>query len=201
MSTHGVRRTPSYARAYSGRTALVTGAGSGIGAALTRERRRCGAIVAATDIDGDVDDLLDVTDPDHFRAVVAAHGVPDILFANVGISMGGRTEELSRADWDRIPREYLTPPAEADGRRALRSNRPSRRGAEPGRHRGAHCRPGALAPAAALAGRHGAAHHLDRSARRPPPTMTNRRVRSTEASPVHLAEHQMQLGCPQRLAT
>jgi NAD(P)-dependent dehydrogenase (short-subunit alcohol dehydrogenase family) len=87
---------------YTGRTALVTGAGSGIGAALTRELRSRGATVISTDVRGAVDRHLDVRDLDAFHALVADIGVPDLLFANAGISMGGPTHELSRAHWDRV---------------------------------------------------------------------------------------------------
>ncbi len=86
---------------YAGRTALVTGAGSGIGAALARRLRSCGAKVTTTDVEGDVDRDLDVRDLDGFRALVEEAGVPDLLFANAGVSMGGPTHELSRAHWDR----------------------------------------------------------------------------------------------------
>ena len=89
-------------RGFADRTALVTGAASGIGAALTRELRRAGAVVTTTDVTGDVDHALDVTDLEQFEAVVAAVGVPDLLFANAGISTGGRTDGLRRAHWDRV---------------------------------------------------------------------------------------------------
>lgn len=88
--------------AFSGQTALVTGAGSGIGAALSRRLRACGATVVTTDVEGDVDHRLDVRDLDAFRSLVAAVGVPDLLVANAGISIGGPTHELTRAHWDRI---------------------------------------------------------------------------------------------------
>lgn len=87
---------------FSGRTALVTGAGSGIGAAIARRIRSEGATVTTTDVEGDVDHHLDVRDPDEFRSVIEQVGIPDLLFANAGISMGGPTHELSRAHWDRI---------------------------------------------------------------------------------------------------
>lgn len=89
-------------RSFAGRTALVTGAASGIGAALAHELRARGASVITTDIEGDVDHHLDVCDLGAQRALVSEVGVPDLLFANAGISMGGPTHELTRAHWDRV---------------------------------------------------------------------------------------------------
>jgi len=89
-------------QSFSDRTAVVTGGASGIGAALASELRQRGAIVVTTDVEGDVDRHLDVRDLDGFRALVADIGVPDLLFANAGISMGGPTHELTRAHWDLI---------------------------------------------------------------------------------------------------
>ena len=54
----------------------------------------------ATDVDGDVDRRLDVRDLGAFRALIADVGIPDLLFSNAGISMGGPTHELTRAHWD-----------------------------------------------------------------------------------------------------
>lgn len=85
---------------FQGRTALITGGASGIGAALAGELRRRGATVITTDIEGDADHRLDVRDPDAFRTLVTQVGVPDLLFANAGVSMGGPTHELTRAHWD-----------------------------------------------------------------------------------------------------
>lgn len=87
---------------FTGRTALITGAGSGNGLALAAALRSCGATVITTDVEGDVDRHLDVRDLDGFRTLVAETGVPDLLFANAGVSMGGPTHEFSRAHWDRI---------------------------------------------------------------------------------------------------
>ena len=84
-----------------GRTALVTGAASGIGAALAARLGALGAQVITTDLVGEVDRRLDVRDLDGFRSLVAETGVPDLLFANAGISMGGPTHELTRDHWDR----------------------------------------------------------------------------------------------------
>ncbi len=87
---------------FENRRALVTGAASGIGAALAEQLRSRGATVIATDVDGDVDRHLDVRDLVAFRQLVDETGVPDLLFANAGIALGGPTHELTRAHWDRI---------------------------------------------------------------------------------------------------
>jgi NADP-dependent 3-hydroxy acid dehydrogenase YdfG len=87
---------------FHGKRAIVTGAGSGIGQALVTELRARGASVVSTDIDGDVDRVLDVRDADAFGALVEEVGVPDLLFGNAGISLGGPTHELTAAHWDRI---------------------------------------------------------------------------------------------------
>lgn len=110
-------RVASYVR---GRTALVTGGGSGLGRALAAQLAGHGAVVVVADVDGDAADLaardiatampgatihghlLDVRDLDAFRAVVAQVGDIDLLFNNAGISLGGRTHELSADHWDRI---------------------------------------------------------------------------------------------------
>jgi NADP-dependent 3-hydroxy acid dehydrogenase YdfG len=83
------------------RTALVTGAASGIGAALVRRLRLCGARVITTDVEEGADHRLDVRDLAGFAELIGEVGVPDLLFANAGLSMGGPTHELARAHWDR----------------------------------------------------------------------------------------------------
>lgn len=87
---------------FGGRTALITGGGTGIGAALAAQLRAEGATVVTAGLDGPVDHQLDVRDLDAFEALVSQIGVPDLLFANAGISIGGRTHEFTRAHWDRI---------------------------------------------------------------------------------------------------
>ena len=87
---------------FTDQTALVTGAASGIGAALARRLRSFDATVVTIDIGGDVDRELDVRDLDGCRALIAETGVPDYLFADAGISMGGPTHELTRDHWDQV---------------------------------------------------------------------------------------------------
>ncbi len=86
----------------TGQLALVTGAASGIGAALSTELERQGARVVRTDIEGDVDHRLDVREPGALAAAVERYGLPDLLFVNAGIALGGPTHEFTAAHWDRI---------------------------------------------------------------------------------------------------
>lgn len=105
----------------TGRTALVTGGGSGIGAALTRALVREGAHVLCADLDlaaatsvasgvsgpgSAVARHVDVTSADEVVAAVDAivdeHGRIDLVFNNAGITFLGNTEDLSLAQWDAI---------------------------------------------------------------------------------------------------
>ncbi|MFN7242281.1 MAG: SDR family NAD(P)-dependent oxidoreductase [Dietzia cercidiphylli] len=104
---------------------MVTGGGSGIGAALARALVAAGAHVVVTDIDpvaarrvaeeitpgttgrGSArSEALDVTDAravsDLVGEVVAEHGGLDLMFANAGITWGGDTELLTLGQWDAI---------------------------------------------------------------------------------------------------
>ena len=81
-----------------GRTAIVTGASSGIGASTTRKLREAGVRVAGgarrvERVDADVALELDVTDEASSRAFVEAAveklgGGVDILFNNAGLALG-----------------------------------------------------------------------------------------------------------------
>ena len=98
------------------RVVIVTGGASGIGAGLVRSHAADGDIVIAADIDTagltDVDRLdnvlaveLDVRDADAVQKVVDSavqqHGRLDLIYNNAGIGIGGRTEDLALAHWDR----------------------------------------------------------------------------------------------------
>jgi NAD(P)-dependent dehydrogenase (short-subunit alcohol dehydrogenase family) len=107
--------------------AIVTGGASGIGRAIAAELVDRGATVVIADINAEAAELaakqlnvaakqlnagvaatavgLDVTDADAvlatYRAVADEHGRLDLVFNNAGIAVGGLTEELTLAHWDR----------------------------------------------------------------------------------------------------
>jgi meso-butanediol dehydrogenase/(S,S)-butanediol dehydrogenase/diacetyl reductase len=105
----------------SRQVALVTGAGAGIGAAVCARLSAAGAMVIATDIDGDRAAItaadagnrearfarrLDVSDPDQVkdtvRAAIADFGHIDILVNNAGIAPVSSLESLSLDAWRRV---------------------------------------------------------------------------------------------------
>lgn len=108
---------------FDGKTALVTGAASGIGRALSAALVGRGAHVVLADID-DVGvktaseelavtsagratpAVLDVTDAAAFEALVARvsdeHGRLDLLFNNAGIGVGGPVRAMTAAYFDRV---------------------------------------------------------------------------------------------------
>jgi NAD(P)-dependent dehydrogenase (short-subunit alcohol dehydrogenase family) len=102
---------------FAGKQAIVTGAGSGIGAALCRALAAAGAEVLCTDIDGDAaartaaplgarSARLDVTDAAAVQATVDEEvdraGRLDLMFNNAGIAWGGDTELLTLDQWNAI---------------------------------------------------------------------------------------------------
>ena len=101
---------------FAGRSAIVTGGGSGIGVALTRALVAAGADVVCADLDemaasraatsivgpGSVRAArLDVTDAGAVQALVDSVR-PDLMFNNAGITFGGETEDLTLDQWNAI---------------------------------------------------------------------------------------------------
>ncbi|MGU3500242.1 SDR family NAD(P)-dependent oxidoreductase [Mycobacterium sp. C31M] len=102
---------------FTSKHAIVTGAGSGIGAALCRALAAAGAEVVCTDIDeaaarSTAEPLgarwarLDVTDAAAVQTcvddVVARAGRLDLMVNNAGITWGGDTELLTLDQWNSI---------------------------------------------------------------------------------------------------
>ncbi len=90
----------------AGKTALITGAGAGIGRAAAELFAAEGATVWATDrdaiaVDGCRTARLDVLDPAAIGAVFAEAGPLDILFNCAGMVAGGTILDCSEADWSR----------------------------------------------------------------------------------------------------
>ena len=91
----------------SGKNALVTGAGQGIGRAAAIAFAAEGANVWATDRDGEAVATLagctprtmDVTDPAQIESVMSEAGRLDILFNCAGYVANGTILECSEADW------------------------------------------------------------------------------------------------------
>lgn len=106
-----------------GRSAVVTGGGSGIGRATCRRMTEEGARVAVFDVDassaeqvakeiGGVAFGVDVGDPDAMQAAVDAAagqlGGLSIIYNNAGTSAFNRMHELEPSEWDRVVRVNLT---------------------------------------------------------------------------------------------
>jgi NAD(P)-dependent dehydrogenase (short-subunit alcohol dehydrogenase family) len=109
-----------YSRAdLAGRLVALTGAASGIGAALAAELARRGARLVLADRDGaglatiagtlgsavTLAQTFDVTEPgalDGFAAACAEHGGADAIINNAGISMVSPFDAMPAADFDRV---------------------------------------------------------------------------------------------------
>ena len=89
-----------------GAVAVVTGAGSGIGAACSERLSSEGAAVITLDVAGDVDHLLDVRDEPAveaaFGSVVRDHGHLDVVVNAAGVAGGGPVHLLDADEWDRV---------------------------------------------------------------------------------------------------
>jgi len=107
---------------FEGRTAVITGAGGGIGAALAEALAAKGAHLALADVNRAAlsaraerlaasgarvtTHVLDVADPEApaaFAETVAAdHGGAALLFNNAGIAVGGTFDRVKPADFDKV---------------------------------------------------------------------------------------------------
>lgn len=97
-----------------GKIALVTGGGSGIGAATSRELSRAGAKLIVADVNVKAAEKvaaslpmaqavhMDVTDPASIARVATAHTKLDILINNAGIGHVGGIADVQPEDFDRL---------------------------------------------------------------------------------------------------
>jgi meso-butanediol dehydrogenase/(S,S)-butanediol dehydrogenase/diacetyl reductase len=100
---------------FDGKIAIVTGAASGIGAAIAKLLAREGAQVVAVDIDGDAllhdaanitNRVCDVTSNERIGALIAEtvsrFGRVDLLFNNAGTGALAETPDLENDIWERV---------------------------------------------------------------------------------------------------
>ncbi len=103
----------------TGKVALVTGGGSGIGGAITRKLTDLGAQVAVVQrspfrLENTWHYSADLANPDQCRDAVEAtmenFGRLDILINNAGMMLESRVEDLSLEDWEKTLMVNLTAP-------------------------------------------------------------------------------------------
>jgi 3-hydroxybutyrate dehydrogenase len=114
----------------SGRTALVTGAGSGIGAAIAEELARAGAFVMVQDLRRESAQEVaehiqaavgaaeatggDISNPGDVHSIVDAllrsHGQVDILINNAGVQHVAPLDTYPLEQWQRLLNVHLTGP-------------------------------------------------------------------------------------------
>jgi NAD(P)-dependent dehydrogenase (short-subunit alcohol dehydrogenase family) len=86
-----------------GKTAAVTGAGTGIGKATADLMEKAGAKVARIDIEAGPGIVQgDVADEAAMEKVFAGIGPLDILVNNAGIAVRKRSDNITREEWDRV---------------------------------------------------------------------------------------------------
>lgn len=98
----------------AGKTAIVTGAGSGFGAGIAAKFRDAGATVLVADINGDAASdiarviggqpwVVDVTDNTSVRRMAGKMPNPDIIVNNAGVThLPQAMEDVSDADFERV---------------------------------------------------------------------------------------------------
>jgi len=105
---------------FAGKTAVITGAASGIGRALARDLASRGCNLALADVNAEgleavrselasneirvTAHVVDIGDADAIKAFAAAvrsqHGEANLLFNNAGVAAGGTFDQISEADFE-----------------------------------------------------------------------------------------------------